>query len=184
MTEQLKLIGQRLTAQREALGISVEEIAKATGLSPEEYDKFERGEQDFSFGFLYTAATFLDIDVMDIMSGDSPRLSMCTVLRKGEGISIERVSAYKYQHLAYTFRNKKAEPFLVSVVYDPSKPLPELNTHDGQEFDYVLKGKVRFCVGGREYILCEGDSIYYDSSYPHAMQAVDEDAEFLAVVMK
>ncbi|MGI6175084.1 MAG: helix-turn-helix domain-containing protein [Christensenellales bacterium] len=184
MTEQLRVIGQRMQAQREALDITQQDMAQRMEMDLKEYQQYENGELDFSFSFLYTAADVLGIDVMDLMSGDSPKLSMCTVIRKGEGVSIERIKAYKYQHLAYTFRDKKGEPFLVTAVYDPEKKLPKLNTHEGQEFDYVLKGKLRVSVGGREYILCEGDSIYYDSSYPHAMQAVDEDAEFLAVVMK
>ena len=183
MTEQLKAIGQRLQAMREAVDLSVEEMAEKTGLPVEDYIKYEDGQMDFSFSFLYRAANILGIDVMDLMSGETPRLNMCTLIRKGEGISIERVKAYKYQHLAYTFRNKIAEPFMVTVAYDPDGKMPHLNSHEGQEFDYMLEGKLEVSIGGRKYVLNEGDSIYYDSSYPHAMRAVDGDARFLAVVM-
>jgi len=184
MEDQFKAMGERLAAQREIMEISKEEMAAEAGISVEEYEKYERGECDFSFGFLYTMARKLGIDVMDIITGEAPKLSMATMVRKNEGTVIERVKAYKYQHLAYSFRNKKAEPFMVTVAYNPGGKLPKLNTHDGQEFDYVLQGKLRINVGGVEYLLSEGDSIYYDSSYPHAMQAIDGDAVFLAVVIR
>ena len=183
MTEQLTAIGQRLQAMREDLGLSIEQMAEKTGISVDEYLKYEQGKADFSFSFLYRAAAVLGIDVINLISGSTPRLNMCTVVRKGEGISIERVKAYKYQHLAYTFRNKKAEPFLVTVAYKPDQEMPTLNRHEGQEFDYILEGTLKVSIGGREYYLREGDSIYYDSSYPHAMCAVDGDTKFLAIVM-
>lgn len=59
-----------------------------------------------------------------------------------------------------------------------------LNTHEGQEFDYVLRGRLRMQVNGKELLLEEGDSIYFNSGYPHGMQAVGaEEAVFLAIVI-
>ena len=183
MTEQLRAIGQRLEAMREIMGMSVEEMAAKTGLSIEDYLKYEKGQADFSFSFLYNCAGILDVDVTELMSGDSPKLEMCNVVRKGEGIKIERSKAYTYQHLAFTFRHKKAEPFLVTVGFDPAKGMPRLNSHEGQEFDYILEGRLELSMGGRVYVLEPGDSVYYDSSYPHAMRAIDGDVKFLAVVI-
>ena len=184
MSEQLKMMGERIAAEREIMEISVEEMAETTGITVEEYKKYERGEADFSFSFLYTVAKKLGVDVMDIITGEASRLSMATMVRKNEGTVIERREAYRYQHLAFSFRNRKAEPFMVTVAYVPGGKLPKVNVHEGQEFDYVLEGKLRVSVGEIEYLLSPGDSIYYDSSYPHAMQAIDGDAKFLAVVIK
>lgn len=184
MTSEMKLIGQRLRAQREIMEISVADMAQHLNMTIEEYERYERGEEDFAFSFLYNCAEHLGIDVLDLMTGDTPKLSICCVVRNGEGLSIERQKAYKYQHLAYTFRNKKAEPFMVTVAYNENAPL-HLNTHDGQELDYVVEGELMIMLAGNEYVLSVGDSIYYDSGYPHAMKAVGgKDAKFLAVVMK
>ena len=54
----------------------------------------------------------------------------------------------------------------------------------GQEFDYVLEGEMKIELGGNEVYLRAGDSLYYDSSIPHAMYACDKDARFIAVVVK
>jgi quercetin dioxygenase-like cupin family protein len=64
-----------------------------------------------------------------------------------------------------------------------SKPL-SLSTHPGQEFDYVLEGKLFISVGGREIELEAGDSIYYDSGEPHGMKAIGgKPARYLAIIM-
>lgn len=182
MTEQLREIGIRLRGLREILEISVEEMARRCKMSVEDYEAYERGERDFSFSFLYTAANVLGVDVLDIMTGDSPKLSTCSLVRAGKGFRVERSEAYSYMHLAFTFRNKKAEPFLVTVM---PEELPELHGHEGQEFQYLLEGDALVAIGDMRYELHPGDSVYFDSSTPHALTALNgETAKFIAVVIK
>ena len=60
----------------------------------------------------------------------------------------------------------------------------ETNSHPGHEFDYVLEGSLRLKVGDHETVLGPGDSAYYDSIHPHAMQAVGGvTCKFLAIVI-
>ena len=183
MTEQLKEIGIRLETLREICGFSTEEMAEKLNMPEEEYKTYEEGKADFSCSFLYNAAEILGVDVLDIMSGDSPKLSTCTVVKKGDGYAVNRNRAYDYKHLAFTFRNKKAEPFLVTV--EPNDKVPVLNSHAGQEFNYMVSGKMIFYIGDISYELSKGDSVYFDSSQPHAEKAVgDKPAKFLAVLIK
>lgn len=182
MTEQLQEIGQRLSALRNIAEMTPEEFCEKTGVTVEELEAYEKGNLDFSFSFLYNAARVLGVDVIDLMSGDSPHLSDWSIVRKGEGYSIDRRAAYKYNHLAFTFRNKKAEPFMVTV--EPKKEKPALHAHDGQEFNWIVSGRIKFYIANTEYILEPGDSVYFNSAIPHAMQALDDkSAQFLAVVM-
>ena len=182
MTDQLKEIGERLATMREISGISVEEMASQLDITPDKYIENERGDADFSFSFLYNCADIFGIDVQELISGESPTLSSCSVVRKGKGYSINRYNAYDYKHLAYTFRNKMAEPFLVTV--EPSDAPLEMNEHEGQEFNYILSGKITFYLGDSAYVLSKGDSVYFDSSIPHAERALDDKATFIAVVIK
>jgi quercetin dioxygenase-like cupin family protein/DNA-binding XRE family transcriptional regulator len=183
MTEQLKEIGSRLTMLREIMDHSQAQMAEKLMISESEYQQYENGELDFSFSFLYNAANILKVDVLDLLSGESPKLSTYAIVRAGQGFDISRRKAYDYKHLAYTFRNKKAEPFLVTVEPKP-KEKPTLHAHDGQEFNYMITGSMTFYLNDFKTILNPGDSIYFDSSVPHAMQADGETAVFLAVVMK
>lgn len=182
MTEQLHEIGLRLSTLREIMEISASDMAERMKMKEDDYTAYEKGDKDFSFSFLYNAANILGVDVLDIISGESPKLSVCSLVRKGEGYDIVRRKSYDYKHLAYTFRNKKAEPFLVTV--EPKDSEPVLHSHDGQEFDYMLSGSMHFYLGETVYTLNEGDSVYFDSSVAHAMKAIDTDAKFLAVVLK
>jgi len=184
MTEQLKEIGARLGALRDIFDIPIKEMAKTMKISVEDYTAYESGQKDFSFSFLQNAAQIFGVDVVDIISGESPKLTKCAIVRKGEGFDIERRKAYDYKHLAFTFSNKKAEPFIVTVEPKPNE-VPTLHSHDGQEFDYMLSGKMEFHFDKLVYELNEGDSIYFDSGVPHAMKAAGEQAvKFLAVVIK
>ncbi len=182
MNTQIKDIGMRLASLRDDMGISVESMAEKLGVDANVYQKYEIGEMDFSFSFIYNAAEILGVDVLDLISGDQPTLSMCSMVKKGKGYSVQREEEYDYKHLAFTFRNKKAEPFLVTI--EPDDETPVMHSHDGQEFNYVISGKMKFFIGDISYELEEGDSVYFDAGVPHAEQAIDGQAQFIAVVVK
>ena len=184
MTNQLQEIGGRLKGLRNIMDIPAEKIAEDLKISIKEYIAYENGEQDFSFSFLFNAANILGVDVVDIISGETPKLTTCALVRKGEGFDITRRAAYDYKHLAFTFSKKKAEPFLVTV--EPGREQEvTLHSHDGQEFNYMLSGKLEFHLDNIVYELNEGDSVYFDSGIPHAMKAIGaEAAKFIALVMK
>lgn len=183
MNDQIIDIGMRLKMLREDTEISAEAMAEKLGVDIDTYNAYENGEMDFSFSFIYNAAEILGVDVLDLISGNAPTLSMCCMVKKGKGYSVKREDEYDYKHLAYTFRNKKAEPFLVTITPD-NKP-PVMHGHDGQEFNYVLSGKMMLYIGDISYELSKGDSVYFDSSVPHAEVAMgDKEAQFIAVVIK
>jgi quercetin dioxygenase-like cupin family protein len=123
------------------------------------------------------------VDVVELISGESPKLKTCALVRKGEGFKITRNAAYDYKHLAFTFRDKKAEPCLVTV--EPKEgEVPALHTHEGQEVNYMVSGRMEFHLGGISYELEEGDSVYFDSGIPHAARALGaQPAKFIAVVV-
>jgi quercetin dioxygenase-like cupin family protein/DNA-binding XRE family transcriptional regulator len=182
MTEQLLEIGGRIKGLRDIFDISIDEMASYLKISVDEYAAYENGQKDFSFSFLQNAANVLRVDVVDIISGESPRLNKCALVRNGEGYDITRRKAYDYKHLAFTFAGKKAEPFMVTVEPKENEELTK-HSHDGQEFDYMVSGKMEFHFEDIVYELNEGDSVYFDSGVPHAMKALDVQAKFLAVVI-
>lgn len=183
MNDQIKDIGMRLACLRDDMDISVSEMAQKLGIDEKTYEAYEKGEMDFSFSMIYNAADILGVDVLNLISGDTPTISMCSMVKSGMGYSVQRAHEYDYKHLAYTFRNKKAEPFLVTITPD-GKP-PVMHGHEGQEFNYVLSGKMMLYIGDISYELSEGDSVYFDASVPHAEQAIgNTDVKFIAVVIK
>lgn len=185
MEEKIMAIAERLKGMRDVLDISVQEMADVTGVALEDYIQYESGLKDFSFTFLYKAANRFGIDMTDLITGESPHLTGFSIVRKDEGLPIERRKGFKYQNLAYQFKERIAEPFLVIAKYDEISakgPIP-MNSHAGQEFDYVLSGSMRVKIGENEAVLREGDTIYYNSGTKHGMVAMDGDCKFMAVVM-
>ena len=183
MEEQLKEMGQRLAELREVHEITAKELAAKLGMTEEEYLAHERGERDFSFSFMFNVATIFGVDVFNLLSGNSPKLSDCAVVRKGHEFFIKKEGAYNYKHLAYTFKNKKAEPFFVECM--PGEEDIGMHSHTGQEFNFVLSGRMLFKIGKISYELDKGDSVYFNSGLSHGIKVLgDKPVKFLAVVMK
>ena len=184
---QLAEVAERIRTMREIIGLSEEEMAQRTGVTLEEYRSFESGEHDFSFTFIFKCAERFGIDPTDLIKGTSPRLSTYTITRRGEGLPITRRQGFKYLNLAPLFKGKTAEPFFVTMPYNEAeqKVAIKLSTHQGQEMDIVIKGKMRVQIGSHIEELGEGDSIYYNSGTPHGMIAVGgEECTLYAVVMR
>ena len=177
----------RIMALREDLGISTEQMAEATGRTVEQYEAQEAGGEDLSFTFLYKVAQRMGVDVIELLTGESPHLSNYSVSRKGEGLSIRRRAGFEYLHQAPFFKNKSCEPFIVTAPYledEQDKPI-HLSRHRGQELDYIVSGRLRFTYENHTEELGPGDTLLYDSGRGHGMIATGgEPCVFLAVVMK
>lgn len=184
----------RVKGMRQLEGYTPDDVANRLGIPVEEYQKYESGEEDFSVTFLSNLANVYGIDLMELMTGERPKLSYYSLVRDGKGLEHKRLSGFTYHHLAPVFKNKEMEPFLVTTRYAPGNETAdmEFTTHDGHEMDYVLTGKLRFKIIHQEseneyieneFILNPGDTMFYDSSNPHAMIAIGgEDCTFLAVL--
>lgn len=184
MTEQIRLIAERLKGYREIAGISAETLAHELGVNISTYLEYEGGKIDIPVGFLIKVAQRFDIELSVLLSGDNPKLRMYSIVRKGHGLKVERRKQYKYENLAYNFINKKAEPFIVTADPATDETQIEYNSHPGQEFDYVLEGTLKVYIEGHEIILNEGDSVYFNSENRHAMKALNnKTARFIAVVL-
>lgn len=106
------------------------------------------------------------------------------ITRAGKGVAVERREAYRYEALASGFRGRKIDPFIVTVEPAPADAPMHLNSHDGQEMNYVLEGRLLISLNGREFELEPGDSLYFDSAQPHGMKALDgKTVRFLAIIM-
>jgi quercetin dioxygenase-like cupin family protein len=158
-------------------------MAKELGIPSEQYLECESGTVDIPVSFLFEIAKWHHVELSTLLTGDNPRLHVYCVVRKGKGLQVERRRQYHYENLAANFMNKKAEPFMVTIDPESENAPLEFNTHPGNEFDYVLEGTMKVVVDGHEVVLNEGDSIYYDSGYKHAMKSVNASiVKFLAII--
>ena len=140
METKINEIAERIRGIRDMCDFSVKEMAECAGITEEEYIAYEEGKKDFSVTFLSNCAKKFGIDLIELMTGEKPRLSVYTVVRKGHGLASVRRESFKYEHLAFNFKNKISEPFLVEAPYNEAEQTApiHLSSHEGQEFDYVF----------------------------------------------
>ncbi len=182
----IKEMAARIRELREIEGLTVAEMAAKTDITEAEYIACENGESDLNFAFIYRCALAFNVDVTSIIEGHTPKLSNYVYTKAGRGQKIEKAHGMTYYNLAANFKNKIAEPLFVRSTYDEEQQKKdiELTTHAGQELDIVIEGKLKVQVGEHYEILEPGDSIYYNSSTPHGMIAVDGgDCTFYAIVL-
>ncbi|MDR1004700.1 MAG: XRE family transcriptional regulator [Prevotellaceae bacterium] len=184
MDDPIKQIAERLRGLREVLELTTEEVARDCRISLAEYEQAESGTADISVSMLQQIARHYNVALDTLMFGEEPKMSTYFLTRAGHGVSVERTSAYKYQSLAAGFRNRKADPFVVTVEPKSDDTPMHLNSHAGQEFNVVISGRMCLRIGDKELILNQGDSIYFDSLQPHGMRALDnQTVQFLAIIM-
>jgi transcriptional regulator with XRE-family HTH domain len=184
MTDQIKQIAERIKEIRKISGISAETLSAKLDVDADLYLKYESGEADIPVGIIFKVSELFNVELSVMLGGDNPKLHVYSVVRNGKGLKLERRKQYRYESLAYNFIHKKAEPFMVTIEPRAEDVLPELYSHPGQEFNYVISGSMMTIIDGHEIILNEGDSIYFDSGYKHGMKAMNNiEARFLAIVL-
>ncbi|AQQ08861.1 hypothetical protein L21SP3_00654 [Sedimentisphaera cyanobacteriorum] len=184
MREKIKQIARRVGELRCLLDISPGDMCSRLGIDEQTYQSYEAGEKDMPASILLAIADELGVDSSVLLTGKEAKMHLFSVTRKGKGVQIDRRKQYDYEALATEFLHKKADPFIVTVRPDAGEEQINPAAHAGQEFNYVLKGNVRLMIHDNEIHLSEGDSIYFDSSCPHSMQAMNgREAVFLAIVM-
>ena len=183
----IKEVAQRIRLLREDCDLTMQEMAEATGRTVAEYAAQESGEQDLSFTFLYKCAKVLGVDVIELLTGETPHLKGYSLVRKGDGLSIKRRAGFEYLHKAPNLQNKLAEPFVVTAPYleeEQDKPI-HLSYHKGMELDFIISGHLRFAYENHVEELGPGDTLMYDSGRGHGMIAIGgEPCVLLAIVMR
>jgi mannose-6-phosphate isomerase-like protein (cupin superfamily) len=129
----------------------------------------------------------LNIDIGFFFQDNCPEEKAVLVKRDENKVMDSRYfgrkeSGYYYEALAYKKSKKYMEPFLVEFKRKKAEKLSYFS-HDGEEFIYLLEGVLEFRTENQQYILYPGDSLYFESSIPHAYRALErKNARALTVV--
>jgi len=178
-------LGQRIRAARQEHGLTVRDISSRTGIDEKTLKFIESDELTPPLGQLVKLGKALDMKMGYFISPGVQKPITVTrqsqrrpVARYGEKLSAKY--GYTYESLAPEKADRAMEPFIVRLM--PTKA-DESSTHDGQEFIYVLDGRVKVQVGTHVELLDKGDAAYYDSNRPHVVKAAGQKpATILAVI--
>ena len=179
-------VAARIKEMRSVMGLSVSETARLTGFDEQTYLKYESGEEDLPFSFIYSCARVFKLELTELLEGNNARLSSFAVTRRGKGQLTAKEDGIELRDLAPLFRGKLSVPLWVTYEYSEELQNQPIHTsvHNGQEFDYIVSGSLKVKVGDHCTVLEEGDSIYYDSSTPHGMIATGgKDCVFIAIIL-
>jgi transcriptional regulator with XRE-family HTH domain len=179
--------GEKIKLQREDKKFNLSEVAQRAQLDQEHLEKIESGEVTPSLGILIKLARVLGVRPGTFLDDEEEKGVVVT--RKENSESPDHMNAsgsearenLDFTSLARQKSNRSMDPFLIEVHPGDTKE-PKFSTHEGEEFIYVLEGRVEVVYGKEIHILKAGDSIYYDSIVDHSVNAVEERALVLAVV--
>lgn len=180
--------GKRIRQLRESASVSIEDAAKAAGLEPSQIELIESGEVIPRISLLTKFARCFGVRVGTLLDGYEKAGPVITRHRKLSSTArlAEEHAAYRshmdYFSLAEGKHDRNMEPYIVNIHYLP--PLQKYyQSHEGEEFFYVLEGEISIYYGNEIFTLAAGDSIYYDSVVPHCVSSSrkDENAKVLAV---
>jgi transcriptional regulator with XRE-family HTH domain len=177
-------VGERLRERRKELSISVRELARRVAVSPSLISQIENGKTSPSVGTLYAIVSEMDLSLDEVFSGTSDpsrrgpnggRELPSPVVTEDERKEISLASGVRWQRLT-----RSADPNVdfLHVVYEPggaSCAEDHLMRHAGQEYGYVISGRLSVTVGFDTYELAAGDSISFASTEPHRLAAVGDE---------
>ena len=155
------LPGQRFRRLRTRRGLSLAQVARATGVSVGFLSALERGQMRSSIATLRRIARFYRTNILSLFetAGDNPRL-----VRPNQRKILETTPEVRMELLAWG--NTVMEPHLFRI--KPGGGSGESYSHEGEEFLHVLRGNFEIWLDSREhYVLKRGDSLYFESSTPH-----------------
>lgn len=179
----IKQVADRLRGLRDSLDLTVGQMAEQCEITPELLATYESGTADIPVSFLHRLASTYGVELTALMFGEEPTMNSYYVTRSGKGVKVERTKAYSYQDLASGFQHRVMAPFMVTIEPTEAGHPMTLNTHQGQEFNYVIEGQLEISVGGKVTVMHTGDSIMFDARRPHGLRALgDKAAKIIAII--
>ena len=162
--------------------MTLEELAKCCDTTHSTLSRIETGRFIPTVAMLSTIAEALGMTVSALVD-DSP-LKTTTVMTPAANVAGARMAdttkGYRYFMFAQGLHRKIMDPFL--FVLKKGQVRRGRVSHDGEEFVYVLKGKMLYHVGGDEFTLGSGDSLYFCSADEHDFEPLTEEVQYLGIM--
>jgi transcriptional regulator with XRE-family HTH domain len=163
-----QLVRTRLRSLRHTLGLSLDELAERTNLSPSTISRIETGKRSISLDVLLPLATALqvDLDALFDLEGDDD-----VVIRPAPSRARGRTT--------WMLSRPTGSRVALKLRLEPTRKAPEPRVHPGHDWFFVLEGRVRLRLGEREVVVEAGEAAEFATMTPHAVDAIDGPAELI-----
>ncbi len=170
-------LGKGIRECRSAKGMTLRKLAELTELSVSYLSQLERDSISPSLKSLAKIAQALNVPIVSffLKQNDPPG----RVVRREKRIKITLPDTDLQYELLAPDVNRKVEFLLLRV--EKGKGQDKLITHEGEEYVFIIRGKLEVKVGKERYVLRAGDSIYFDPSFPHTFNNMGEE-EVIGVI--
>lgn len=165
-----QVVRTRLRSMRQTLGLSLDELAARSHLSPSTISRVETGKRTISLDILLPLAGALQIDLdalLDVHTDDN------VVIRPAPNRRGDRTT--------WTLSRPTGRTQAVKLRLEPTRAPAEQRVHPGHDWLFVLEGRVRLSLGDREIIVAAGEAAEFATMTPHALAAVDGPAELIMI---
>ena len=174
-------IGRNIRMLRESSGISLTAAAQRASLTKSALSKIETGQTSPPIATLLRIASALGVSIVQFFN-EEEQYPAFVLTRKGKGTTLNRDGSkfgYSYEALCLAKWNTGAEPFLLEIKNgDPEGRFH----HDGQEFIYMLSGRMEVTIDSEKMTLNAGDSLYFDGNRERSTRVVgNKSAKFLCI---
>jgi transcriptional regulator with XRE-family HTH domain len=175
---QLASFGSTLRELRQNRGWSLQELASRSGLSKTFLSRLETGDRQASIAAVLTLARIFGVSLASLFEAQVAS-EPCLIVRAAEATP-QSVNGLTYTPLSNAERFFNLQP--IRLIVSPRRRGKELYHHDGEEWIYLLSGRLTLFLAGKTYDLEPGDAAHFDSRQPHRLIARGtQDAEVLLV---
>jgi transcriptional regulator with XRE-family HTH domain len=172
----LASIGERMRSARDRAGLTLDQLAEATGLSKAHLSRLESGERQPSVAALLDLSGALGVAVNVLLGEDHP----------GPPLSVSPGTGPRHEANGLAIMTRSGYPGssaieALSITIDPDRPATAPARHRGEEWLYVLSGTLRLEYDGDAHTLEPGECVHFDADRPHRLAAVGGETEILMV---
>lgn len=165
-----QVVRTRLRSLRSTLGLSLDELAERTNLSPSTISRIETGKRAISLDILLPLAAALQVDLDALLD-----------VRRDDDVVIRPTPNSSGERTTWMLSKSTGSTIAIKMRLEPTSAVPQQRVHPGHDWFFVLSGRVRLSLGEREIIVETGEAAEFATMTPHAFAAVDGPAELVMI---
>ena len=164
------VVRTRLRSLRQTLGLSLDELAALTNLSPSTISRVETGRRTISLDVLVPLANALHVDLDSLLD-----------VRSDDDVVIRPVPTSSGKRTTWMLSRPTGNTIAIKLRLEPTKKTPEQRVHPGHDWLFVTEGRVLLALGDREIVVEAGEAAEFATMTPHACSALDGPAELIMI---
>jgi transcriptional regulator with XRE-family HTH domain len=170
LNEVEQVVRTRLRSLRTTLGLSLDDLAERTNLSPSTISRIETGKRTISLDILVSLARALQVDLDALLD-----------VRSDEDVVIRPLPDNSSKRTTWMLSRPTGSTIAVKIRIEPTRRAESQRVHPGHDWFFVISGQVRLALGERQITVQAGEAAEFNTMTPHALRAVDGPAELIMI---